>query len=87
VGCKAPTWDTIFPDRAQLYTDVALPSKEEAEMVSMIGQLMAAFMSQADFFSPKEFDQLQNHAVDMEMVIVPYRQLDVAVLMDDVSQV
>ena len=54
-------------------------------MASLMGQLMAAFVSQANFFSPKEFDQLQNHAVDMEMVIIPYKQMDIAVMMDDVS--
>lgn len=49
-----------------------------------MAQMMAALMAQADFFSPREFDQLQEHAVEMEMVIVPVRQFDITILSDEV---
>ena len=82
-GCKAPTWDTAFPDRGHLYKDPTTP--EGGDMGSIMAQMWVALMAQSDVFTPREFDELQDHAMDMELVIIPYRQFDITILADDVS--
>ena len=88
-GCKTPTLDSVFSNRAHLYQGLLQDDsrdglEEEEEMGSFIGVMLAAVMS-LDLFSSSEFDNLDQHAVDMEIVILPYRNYDITILSDDVS--
>lgn len=87
-GCNTPTLDSVFLERSHLYGKHASQEKEsegEEEMDSLVGYMWAALMSQADVFSPRDFEDLRGHAMDMELVVIPYRQFDITILTDDVS--
>ena len=87
-GCMTPTLDSTFPERSHLYDGFVSnsnASQGEHEIDSFISQMWAAVMYPAEFFEPQEFDDLHEHAIEMEMVVIPYRQFDITILTDDVS--
>lgn len=87
IGCKTPTLDSTFPDRSHLYDKDVITEDSLQQEDAFIWQIWGAMISQANFFSSQEFEDLRGHAVEMEILIVPYRQYDFTVLTDDVSLV
>ena len=83
-GCQTPTIDSAFPNRSHLYknnntevVDRAFPSVENT-----ISYLFNSFFSLDNSVS---FDDLTEHAQNMELLVVPYLRSDITILTNDVS--
>lgn len=86
MGCKTQTIDSALPYRGHLYgeggnwtgVDIKLPSLDKA----------LSFLFNSVFLldtEPVIFDDLSEHAENMEILIVPYLRSDITILTDDVS--
>lgn len=86
-GCKTPTIDSTFPNRSHLYREGNTTSEIDLLMSPIEGTLSYFFDS---FFlpqSPPVFEDLTEHAQNMEMLVMPYLRSDVTVLTNDVRAV
>lgn len=83
-GCKTPTIDSTFPNRSHLYGEGNLTSEIDLLLPPLEDNSFSYFLD--SFFlpqSPVVFEDLAEHAQNMEMLVVPYLRSDVTVLTND----
>lgn len=83
-GCKTPTIDSTFPNRSHLYGEGNLTSQVDLLLPPLDDNTFSYFLD--SFFLPRSpvvFDDLTEHAQNMEMLVVPYLRSDVTVLTND----
>lgn len=83
-GCKTPTIDSTFPNRSHLYTEGNVTSEIDLILPPM-EDTFSYFLD--SFFLPRNpiiFEDLAEHAQNMEVLVVPYLRSDVTILTNDV---
>ncbi len=82
-GCNTPTIDSALPNRNHIYNDQGNWTSEVTFLLPPIRDTLSYFFS---FFGrPVGFDDLNEHAQSMEVLVVPYLRSDVTILTSDVS--
>ncbi len=85
-GCKTPTIDSAFPNREHLYSEeVGNWTAEIDILLPPIKDTISYFFS-SFFGNPVGFDDLNEHAQNMEVLVVPYLRSDVTILTNDVRE-
>lgn len=82
-GCKTPTIDSAFPNRDHLYVETNY-TDVEVIFPPIENTISYLFNSIFSFGDPFNFDDLTEHAQNMELLVVPYLRSDVTILTNDV---
>ena len=83
-GCSTPTIDSALPNRSHIYSNKGNSTTEVTFLLPPIRDTLSYFFS-SFFGSPVGFDDLNEHAESMEVLVVPYLRSDVTILTNDVS--
>ena len=85
-GCHTPTIDSAFPNREHLYSEEGSNgTKAEVSVLFAPIQDTISYFFSSFFGGPVGFDDLNDHAQSMEVLVVPYLRSDVTILTNDVS--
>lgn len=87
VGCQTPTIDSMFSNRSHIYSEDTNVTMEADIVLSFPGSSL--FSGVVQFFFPQSdtanFDDLNQHAETLDIMMIPYRRTDITVLTADVS--
>ena len=82
-GCKTPTIDSALPNRDSIYSEEGNWTSEVSILIPPIQETISYFF-RSFFGSPVGFEDLNEHAQSMEVLVVPYLRSDVTILTSDV---
>ena len=86
MGCKTPTIDSALPFRSHLYGEGGNWTGVDV-MVPSINNVFSSLFNTVFSLDtePVLFDDLSEHAENMEILMIPYLRSDITILTDDVS--
>lgn len=89
MGCKTPTIDSVLPYRSHLYGEGGRGNWTGVDIIlgpSIDNALSSLFNTVFSLDTePVIFDDLSEHAENMEILMVPYLRSDITILTSDVS--